>query len=688
MTVNLSMLAGAGAQFFDNSGVILSGGLVYTYAAGTTTPQTTYTTSAGNVAHTNPIVLNSAGRVASGGEIWLTDAVAYKFVLETSTAVTIATYDNVTGNSSGIYAAFAASSGSSLVGFIQAGTGAVATTVQAKLRESVSVKDFGAVGDGITDDTDAFRLAYQAIVSLRKSSQSTVFDYTSPYLFIPYGKYVISGSITEATGASNSATELTVVGESSILLGGAGTFNFFEFRFNCDITGVAFQGGGRAFYIQSGNADSAKFNINDCTFQNQTVECFGDDAASASSIVNIIGCKIYQVNGGTNYPRMGTFSVDQLNMENNWVYYGGTGSPFYTNCNTFNFVNNLCVPNYLLASSTQRSWFYNSSSINLEGNRFGAEAGGCTIVEHEGDYSAGTVEMLFSVTNNKIYSANAPAFKFYRLPSSILISGNSGYDLTPGIVEWGSGITEAAIAASMARGQIVVTDITTREYQFTGATPMFNALGSAQQSFLPIPAISDLIISANTDLGASNRIASSSGSVFYDIGGGRTGRLFQGPTDTLLNFYVNPTGQAEIEAAVAEGEWFTIIYYALVLSDTPVSGYAKIGDKKVPVLVNPGTNILSYQLCRMVGQTSTVDMTFGIKSADEFVIGPLRVFKGNYTQQEKQIKMSGSAAPTTGIFFVGEQLVYDTPTAGGFSGVVCTTTGTPGTWKTFGAISA
>jgi hypothetical protein len=41
------------------------------------------------------------------------------------------------------------------VGYLPAGTGAVATTVQAKLRESVSVKDFGAVGDGVTDDTAA-----------------------------------------------------------------------------------------------------------------------------------------------------------------------------------------------------------------------------------------------------------------------------------------------------------------------------------------------------------------------------------------------------------------------------------------------------------------------------------------------------------------------------------------------------
>jgi len=159
MTVNLSLLAGAGAQFFDNNGIPLAGGLVYTYTAGTTTPQAAYTTSAGSIAHANPIVLDSSGRIPSGGEIWLTDAVAYKFVLKTATATTIGTYDNVTGNASGIYAAFAASSGSSLVGFIQAGTGAVATTVQTKLRQYVSVKDFGAVGNGTTNDTAAIQAA-------------------------------------------------------------------------------------------------------------------------------------------------------------------------------------------------------------------------------------------------------------------------------------------------------------------------------------------------------------------------------------------------------------------------------------------------------------------------------------------------------------------------------------------------
>jgi hypothetical protein len=96
MAVFLSPVGGVAAQFFDNNGVPLSGGKLYTYEAGTTTPLVTYTTSAGNVARTNPIVLDSAGRVPSGGEIWLTSQ-AYKFVLNTSVDVLIATYDNIFG---------------------------------------------------------------------------------------------------------------------------------------------------------------------------------------------------------------------------------------------------------------------------------------------------------------------------------------------------------------------------------------------------------------------------------------------------------------------------------------------------------------------------------------------------------------------------------------------------------------
>jgi hypothetical protein len=96
MSVNLSPLGGAGAQFFSNNGVPLAGGLLYTYYAGTSTPATTYTSSSGATALANPIILDAAGRVPTG-EIWLTNGISYKFVLKDSTDALIATWDNLIG---------------------------------------------------------------------------------------------------------------------------------------------------------------------------------------------------------------------------------------------------------------------------------------------------------------------------------------------------------------------------------------------------------------------------------------------------------------------------------------------------------------------------------------------------------------------------------------------------------------
>lgn len=57
------------------------------------------------------------------------------------------------------------------------------------------------------------------------------------------------------------------------------------------------------------------------------------------------------------------------------------------------------------------------------------------------------------------------------------------------------------------------------------------------------------------------------------------------------------------------------------------------------------------------------------------------------TPEGKRIQF-GSAAPTTGAWKVGDTVYNTAPAAGGTMGWVCTTAGTPGTWKTFGSIAA
>ena len=144
-------------QFFDSNGDPLSGGKLYSYDAGTTTPRATYTDSTGSIANANPVILDTRGEAS----VWM-DSSPYKLSLYTASNVLVWTVDGLNGGDQATLAKLAASGGSALVGFIQSGTGAVARTAQAKMRESVSVLDFGAVGDGVTNDTAAIQNAMTA----------------------------------------------------------------------------------------------------------------------------------------------------------------------------------------------------------------------------------------------------------------------------------------------------------------------------------------------------------------------------------------------------------------------------------------------------------------------------------------------------------------------------------------------
>ena len=259
MAVNLSPVGGVAAQFFTNTGAVLTGGKLYTYAAGTTTPATTFTSSNGGTAWTNPIVLDAAGRVSGSGEIWLTDGINYKFVLKDSNDVLIATYDNVSGINSNFVAfvneqeIVTATAGqtvfnlsinyspgtnslsvfvdgvnqygpgaqyaytetdsdtvtftsglhvgaevkfttsqlqgggavdASQVSYIPPFTGSVATNVEVKLAQTVSVMDFGAVADGTTDCFAAFVAAVAA----------------SNDVYVPEGTYALSDMVELTAG--------------------------------------------------------------------------------------------------------------------------------------------------------------------------------------------------------------------------------------------------------------------------------------------------------------------------------------------------------------------------------------------------------------------------------------------------------------------------------------------------------
>lgn len=148
----------------------------------------------------------------------------------------------------------ASESGSGLVGYQPAGTGAVATTVQSKLRESVSVKDFGAVGDGVTDDTAAIQAALNASAA------------ASQRLVITNGSFSITGVSAPANTnlcfdggkivARNTTTVLTIAGSNVTVENPVIDLNSQSYRgiFALSVSNIKIVGTARVFNAKTGGS--------------------------------------------------------------------------------------------------------------------------------------------------------------------------------------------------------------------------------------------------------------------------------------------------------------------------------------------------------------------------------------------------------------------------------------------------
>lgn len=157
----------------DGNNDLYAGAQWHFYASGGVTPQNVYSNASLSTSLGATVTADSAGKFVP---IYLNPSLTYRGVLKDSTGAT--TIYDIDPINSGILSALAASSGSSLVGFLQSGTGAVARTIQDKLREdmAVSVLDFGADRNAVSDSTAAFNNALA----------------TGKPVYVPKGTYKVS----------------------------------------------------------------------------------------------------------------------------------------------------------------------------------------------------------------------------------------------------------------------------------------------------------------------------------------------------------------------------------------------------------------------------------------------------------------------------------------------------------------
>ena len=290
-------------QFKDNNGGSLVGGQLYTYQAGTSIPAASYTDATGTSANTNPLILNSRGEAP----LWLTPGQFYKIVLQDASGVLIWSADQVPGgfvdaallpntaSSDKLRADLLAAGGAGMMGFSQSGVSAVTRTTQIKLRESVSVKDFGAVGDGVTNDRAAFLAAFVTL-----GTQGGTVRY--------YDKHLIDSSLTVPTnitlqgpyglvGSPGNNTAANYGNMSAIILNSAASITLSS--------GAGHRGGlvyrkGLTFPV----ADSS-------AFAGTAFTAGGDDAFLIDSMV--LGFNIAYYSSGVQRPRIYNTWLDNIN---------------------------------------------------------------------------------------------------------------------------------------------------------------------------------------------------------------------------------------------------------------------------------------------------------------------------------------------------------------------------------------
>ena len=241
-------------------------------------------------------------------------------------------------------ASLAASSGSDMVGFTQAGTGAVTRTVQSKMRDTVSVKDFGAVGDGVTDDTAAFNAAV-AYANSRGNNDAVGTAGTT--IFIPDGRYkigplsVITKSGCEFVGASINGTVLLLKSNvGSIFQWGNGT----DYIIGGGIRSLKLE-----YLLQPGLSDSVvtfkltyRTNFCDLILVNTgTFMVLGTSPTTSAGDITVNRVKGYMANIGI--PLFKIISGAGLFIDNMNVFVGGVLHPIHPalmttvpNCNVFN----------------------------------------------------------------------------------------------------------------------------------------------------------------------------------------------------------------------------------------------------------------------------------------------------------------------------------------------------------------
>lgn len=563
-------------------------------------------------------------------------------------------------------------------------TGAVNRPINQKLEETVSVKDFGAVGDGITDDTAACQAALNA-------SLTVVF---------PPGTYLVSALTAQdnqkISGYGATLKASTTTGKILTLPAGSNGIQTTEFT---KVSGLQLIG--YSSTITSGSVGIYTLGNPNLILRDVRVEYFDRGFYLGNTqFGSFYSIKAYNCNVG-------------VYIKSDTTAGGGNSNSFYdliTLSCTLGVLINGQLP-FVTSANYFRNYTGNSNSSAL-----GIFNSSCTIDGGAPENNSGTSSSydglsitggIYYLNNSNVIFSNVSDADAVSATSVIYAENNSvsnlnntgGYGSTGGkFAICDSTSTINTFGSTGLNGTLpnIFSNIST-----STASNGSNLFQCLDNSYLSISLPNECTSPLTSTLNNSNGIVSSGtawdttyglvGSVVFatSVASQDSNRIFLGSitnnaafsvigislySDTNTSIYLGFYGYNYKQSVnLIAGKWCRLYYVTENASILANAGY---------VLYPESTDGPTVKIAKvMIYSSSTYDA--GAVQAVNSVLG------GAYNSQTpaNHYGRYASAVPTTGTWSVG-QIVYNTaPTSGGYVGWICTTAGTPGTWKTFGAIS-
>jgi hypothetical protein len=587
--------------------------------------------------------------------------------------------------------------------YFPAGSGAVPTTVQAKLRETVSVLDFGAVGDGVTDDTANIQDALNHVLS------------TGQELEFEQGTY-------NHTGLTYVGGNLKLVGKNTVL-NYTGINDAFvvkpllnQITSNLDVSGITFKNGKSCFKVEAnGTGIFRRGYIHGCVFDTST-----------SGMAWFEHCENFVIDGNQFY-----------NAGDNAIYYSFSRNAVISN----NFVLN-CQGSGAITAGYLDTVITKCENIIIIGNEIttNADAPAPIIV-----YQAG-IDVVFCsnvlIADNHISNGydsvvgrqlNAGIVSEEFFVEELTIQGNKIWNMPFDGIRLGFAANSVLTKVKILNNDISTCQNAVQLNRVFAGTIAGNNFRRCFQEAIEIKedcgaieivgnTITDASVQSIFGAKAAIEIAGHSvmvrGNTFIDSEfGGTINSIAASPTYSVdgsgvIRLYQSASLIATI--TTAGKTWEQVKNEINAVSNWTLSLYPYCNGTYVEDIRRTGfrwdDNVQQYSVPSHLGSpepygyvnvqasatsASVYDNHFKTKSLalpNHHRNTLLYEFTG--TWDGKDVNQSGggrvsydSAAPVSGEHIIGDIVYANAPAAGGFIGWVCTASGSPGTWKTFGAIS-